>query len=728
MDKTHRLSTWDLLLLQSKYLALDFHEERKWKKSVGYIMSNKIAAKVKRRRQNKKLDDLYLECLYISFSNNINNTDADIAMGGDKNKFDQFSSSFPKNNNQEYLSNELINWKNSVNELKSKLTKKFGESKLKKAEKFLKVLNLIENIIALQEEKVKRIKSEKEKEKENPENNNGQVKLIDFVIQLESYSNYHDHNLYSEYAENSNLDYNKLHKEISSIIEKLTNEINIATNEEFIIKNQSLTNESGSESNTNFTYSHSSNNIHSMPDVQEPLGTPDQTINSTKSLPIPTTKEDDSSDPEQRILNKLNPNHLLFGVIGTPMKEVQTFFESFFATDKCDVLPRYNYKKMLGAEYEDNDSQEVVNDKVFEKIFAPIYYNDTLLSKNKKFLEGEILMLKGKQSLMQKKSQKDIEENVNYGQFTSLQKLIFIWAMSLYGNNKYILNEISNMFVFTKNINFDNDEMNYIMENILDEIGIDLYGSNLNLLPKNNFANASAFIESPIQIATTSTFNYSQQLHDFISGRIPTMKSDKGITEKYKLVRHFFGNIQKNLKNNYSSISFISRNPLLRSSSIKQKIYNGIKSQICKICYRVEMLSNNNKSKYDYFNMSSNPNSKNIINDLSSYENITQMKNKRLNRENLLKQLNSVKSKSEFSCRGITEGFLKANNNKNDTPRTIEILSFFSPDSIQKEWKLMRKPWYQNNKEFNPKFKKGSKTEEEESNQQNGGRNINRNN
>ena len=140
------------------------------------------------------------------------------------------------------------------------------------------------------------------------------------------------------------------------------------------------------------------------------------------------------------------------------------------------------------------------------------------------------------------------------------------------------------------------------------------------------------------------------------------------------------------------------------------------------------MKLNNNKSKYDYFNMSSNPNSKNIINDLSSYENITQMKNKRLNRENLLKQLNSVKSKSEFSCRGITEGFLKANNNKNDTPRTIEILSFFSPDSIQKEWKLMRKPWYQNNKEFNPKFKKGSKTEEEESNQQNGGRNINRNN
>ena len=142
--------------------------------------------------------------------------------------------------------------------------------------------------------------------------------------------------------------------------------------------------------------------------------------------------------------------------------------------------------------------------------------------------------------------------------------------MSLYGNNKYILNEISNMFVFTKNINFDNDEMNYIMENILDEIGIDLYGSNLNLLPKNNFANASAFIESPIQIATTSTFNYSQQLHDFISGRIPTMKSDKGITEKYKLVRHFFGNIQKNLKNNYSSISFISPSGVLNFQSLSE--------------------------------------------------------------------------------------------------------------------------------------------------------------
>ena len=116
--KTRPLSTWDLILLQSKYMALDFHEERKWKRMCGHVFSHKIAMKVKRRRQSKTLDYLYQECLQISFSNN-NSAETDMPMY-DKVKSDLF----PKNNNPEYLSNELVNWKTSLGELKKKLNKK----------------------------------------------------------------------------------------------------------------------------------------------------------------------------------------------------------------------------------------------------------------------------------------------------------------------------------------------------------------------------------------------------------------------------------------------------------------------------------------------------------------------------------------------------------------------------------------------------------------------------
>ena len=707
--KTRPLSTWDLILLQSKYMALDFHEERKWKRMCGHVFSHKIAMKVKRRRQSKTLDYLYQECLQISFSNN-NSAETDMPMY-DKVKSDLF----PKNNNPEYLSNELVNWKTSLGELKKKLNKKFGESTLKKAEKFLKVLNLIENIIAMQEEKVKRIKSEKEKEK--TENNNESVKLIDFVIQLESNSNYQDHYLYAEYAENSNLDYNKLHKEIRSIIEKLTNEVNLAT-EDVILQNQSLSGTIPNDQNPPTPTNNSTTNLNTLAIEAPPEFDSNQNTANTSMIKSPSSSFINDPllnlDPEQKILNSINPNQLLFGWnFESPIQQAVAFFESYYKTDKCDTLPNYNYKKMLGSEC-DFDLEDK-NDSSYDKIFPPVYYNDNLLIKGKRYFENDLTVYKTSGGVLQKKTQKDIEDNVAFSRFTPMQKLIFLWGISLYGDNKYIINEISNMFIFSRNINFDKDEMTYILENILDEIGIDLHGSNLSLLPKENFDNTSSFIESPIQIANTNTFNYSQQLKAFINKKIPTMRGDLNIREKFKLVTNYFGDIHKNYTHLYSPISFISKNPLLKSKDIKQKIYFGVKNQICKICDTIDTLSKNNISKYDYFNMTKATPSQNIINDLSTYDNIERMKKRKLDRESILKQLNGVKDKSELSCKPLTEEFLlKAKNGQNDVPKTIEIISFFSPDSIKKDWMYMRKPWYQNNKEFNPKFKRGNKAEEED--------------
>jgi hypothetical protein len=39
----------------------------------------------------------------------------------------------------------------------------------------------------------------------------------------------------------------------------------------------------------------------------------------------------------------------------------------------------------------------------------------------------------------------------------------------------------------------------------------------------------------------------------------------------------------------------------------------------------------------------------------------------------------------------------------------VEGIAFYSPASIQREWETLRSPWYQNNFQCKPKFRKYSK-------------------
>lgn len=38
----------------------------------------------------------------------------------------------------------------------------------------------------------------------------------------------------------------------------------------------------------------------------------------------------------------------------------------------------------------------------------------------------------------------------------------------------------------------------------------------------------------------------------------------------------------------------------------------------------------------------------------------------------------------------------------------LEGVAFYSQQSIQREWEILRMPWYQNNTQFKPKFRKHS--------------------
>ena len=59
-------------------MSIDFYEERRWKKSACYIMGNYIAKQHEKNERNKKIDNLYKECLYIYDSMKANTRVSDI--------------------------------------------------------------------------------------------------------------------------------------------------------------------------------------------------------------------------------------------------------------------------------------------------------------------------------------------------------------------------------------------------------------------------------------------------------------------------------------------------------------------------------------------------------------------------------------------------------------------------------------------------------------------------
>ena len=164
-----------------KELALDFHEERKWKKGIAYVLSNQIASKLKEKKSKKKLDELYKKsmCLFISMSVNYNYSD--ISMGKINKKMTKaLNEHIKKVTNTESLLEEFANWKNKIRDIKNKMEKKYFING-KKAKNFTKIINLMENMIQMQEEAVKRIKSTNQNKEENMEDKFGK-KIFYFFI------------------------------------------------------------------------------------------------------------------------------------------------------------------------------------------------------------------------------------------------------------------------------------------------------------------------------------------------------------------------------------------------------------------------------------------------------------------------------------------------------------------------------------------------------------------
>lgn len=638
-------------------------------------MGNYIAKQHEKNERNKKIDNLYKECLYIYDSMKANTRVSDITPLSDpKGANEEVNVCFREKNSQDNrLMNEFENWKASINYLKPKLRKNFGERGIEKADKFSKILNLIEGIITMQEETAKRIKYEKEKELEKETD----VKLSDLAIQFGSFDQYSntDYNLYSDFAENANLDYKNLQTQIHDLMQSVTNEINKFLDETIVATDNNKKPSSGSSKET-------------LPKVE----------------PIPQKGKEDEID----ILMRIGPQNIFFGGNDSPktQKEISGIFEARFGTNKSEILPRYNYAKLLGSEL-DLNSVDYNFENIYFKVFVPVIFNDHVY-KSKRLLGGEFDMKVKKTH--KNKSINDIEANVQYDNFTPLQKVTFLWAISYYGNNSSVIREVVNMFTFSKNIDYSIDEVNYICEKILEEVGVDPQASSLNFYSTRFFDKINDNIESPIQISTTSNFNYSQQLKDFFSGKIQSMKLYKEIPKKYNLPIYYFGNVKKSSSNSYTPVSFILNNPLLRNNDIKRKLANNIKEQIMKICKKVETLNSNNISKYDYFKMEKSTGHNRKVNDLSGYPQIKENSERKLDKNLLLAQF-ANKTASDLGFMKESTEILEEQKNrmKKEEPHIMEFLSFTSVQGISKEWENLRTPWYQNNTEFSSKFKKTTK-------------------
>jgi len=763
--------------VQVKYLALDIHEENKWKKGYSSVISNQIATKVKKTNRKKKLDELYKRCMCLYLSMNINNNLTDISLGNEnKNMTEQLNSYIKTISNVDYLSHQFSRWKKTLSELKSKLEKTFGEQKMKKAGSFFKVLNLMEDMIKMQEETIKYFNTLKEKRNimdvEVEENKSNKLpaspnNLSNFIADIDFEMNYNkqfehsaNRHLYTEYLETTfnELDLNKISKEINDVIDEIVNEINNNVNEQEILLNSDGVYIASSEINVDKNYrNHNKGDANAFRIAKYSNGN------------IPSLEYSPRTSSENEIIFHLNPKQLFYDYNNSSNNEtdLKFYLERLLKIDKdkIDIMPRYNYKKIAGSIINLNlETDEYY--KSFMKIFPPIYFSDKTVL-DKKMLESEIEIYKIKHEKVLGESELLNLFNLKFNNFTTIQKLILIWAICTYGTNMNILSEIPNIFTFTKSLNYDTEEIFVYLDKTMDSLNVDLLASNFDSL---NFSHNTIQTKSdhyiknyepPMLNSTHCDFAYNKILYDYVNNY--DIKSLNYTNPNTSESNCYFGlnsstnNLQNSQNKNNSrpirnslrkdsqtsapntilgmnslnsssqllqihsvssfnsspiGISLIYYSPVLKTSEMKKFMYKSLKENIKKVCDLVnDLYNNNNINFYNYETMTRNtkPLKKNISqsNSTTAPSNLVSSLNGTvLKKADLMQQLNN--SKIDFSANEISKNVIDETR-PTLSKEILEGVSFYSQNSINREWEYLRSPWYQNNIQFKPKFRKSSK-------------------
>ncbi len=437
--------------MQIKHLALDFHEERKWKKGILYNLIHKAAQKYKKNKTKEKINELYKKscCLYLAMCLNFNIKE--ICNGKNNSKMNESLNRLIKETmSSNDLRIDILKKKERVEKLKNKVEKVFGD-KFKNAESLLKIFKQMENIIKQNERNVENPiismnidsvtgKEFPEFQQKNIDNEIGRINKIyesNIPIHIEIDRSNTDVNL------------NIINNELNNLLQEL---------EEYSLRNNNVEVNFPSEENDIF-----SNEIKLF--YENP--------NETDQL-------------KTFISEKLPKSNVIF----LPNSDEHT-------------LPIKNY-----IENEDTNNFE----KNFEKYFPSIVrYSE----KNDVIMYEEVKKKETKFPSSNSNNQFDLIKMTSNNKISIVQKCVYLWGLARYGLSLSILYDLPNIFPFSKSIYFEKEEelLNYLNE-MLKEFDVELESSsfeNLSLYKDSLLFNIKG--DSPLLNCNECSFDYNSKLY-----------------------------------------------------------------------------------------------------------------------------------------------------------------------------------------------------------------------
>lgn len=689
---------------------MDFHEERKWKKSCAIINAHNIKKHIEKKEKNKKVKNLYKKFypLYLTINYNYNILDRYSPNKNDKLDYYLYNNVY---NNTREITDQLYKWKKKLKEYETELKLNIKLDNIN-INKFTDIINYIKKNINIQEEK----KNEIYKYINNtniynsfPDNLSDYSKLLKYTCNLNTMRN--DDTIILE-GEESYANYNKINSNLKNLFNGIADDNSS--------KDISIEELNFSELSNSF-----SNNINKN---NKKLFYTE--INNSSSLSQNIYK----IEYEEKLFSKVNPMELIFSSYGDiePKSIIDHFKNNYnYNIDEICILPNIDTNKMRNFKYD-------LNDIKYDKKNA--YYNifpDIENEKNKlayKKMIDELLNNKSKQNNTY------FEEITRYNNLTPLQKLVILYGIFTTGNNPYIINFILNAYYPTSCTLYSIDEMNFITEKILEEIGINYESNYTNIKSdifnkdKNNrfYLGSSQLVEiEPVfyqyECSEFEFYNTIQKLSN-----INDKDNDKNIEEYYKIYLKNRKNYEYNSKfdiiNKNISVqkhillsNVLTNNPYVENNQIKKYFFKNYINYLKELCKTINKIKNENKSKFNYFTGEVDENNQRQKNDIN-YEEIKINKSKKLNKNDVLNQIRNNKNKFKtYSIRKYKEGIAKkininnieantstnANLNKKENlnENIDNILNKFSEYNIKNNWDNMKNEWYQNNRKLNYIFK-----------------------
>ena len=203
-------------------MALDFHEERKWKRAFASIYAKNAKNEIDELKKKKKIDDLHKKCYAIYFTINHGNNTAEFSDDNKKNELNDYLK--PKLNEYDNLEKELNNCKKQIKDLENKLKSNI-KAEGSNVKGFLDIFNLIQSIINNQEEKLKEMKLTNKNNSIQNFQIPGSLSDVAVMLQKENYITRENKNC-TIIADKSNINYNEVNSNLSEIIKQVVEEFN----------------------------------------------------------------------------------------------------------------------------------------------------------------------------------------------------------------------------------------------------------------------------------------------------------------------------------------------------------------------------------------------------------------------------------------------------------------------------------------------------------------------